>query len=240
MSLTDLQQMAGRATFHRPFLLLKQVLEEGLIELAAQRWLLEHLLERVDVPQRPGEAERWTRDRAQEVMALVQRTDQPLVFDTAYPDSAVHLPRVVLLPSGGGRDDSALEGPFLAPISLPQAGPEDPTTGAKSVRVIEPRLIPWTTQVQISTWIPSTELALVVHDLLIAVVSANEARLTEAGVREISMLRERELMQPAWEREQAPVVPSFELTLRWERIVPRSLYPVPTQVRRSGTTIITS
>ncbi len=237
MSASELTAYPNRGIAYRPLHQLRTVIQRGLQDLCADRTTLTWMLGRSDVPEQGPSASTWSDEAARAVMELLLNREHPLRVQFGYPKEHTSLPVIALLPSGGGDDEAARGMRDWDAISIPVAGKEDPVTGAKSVRQANVLRYPWTTTVQISTWVPAPELALLVHDLVIDVIRLNEGLLAPAGVREAPSIREREVMQPKWERAQVSLVPSFDLTLRWERVALLNRYPMPTEAALSGTTV---
>lgn len=226
-------------------LLVRQVVLEGLHEIANDEDRLRELVGRVDALL-DGSQDEW----ADELVRAFRRILTPAEPDhvkvlVGQPLSAGDLPCVTILKEAGSEDTGgAVVGDILDLKYIqrgtyeytPQAvdGAGDPTIAPQTApQIDEHRLVgtAWTTTVQVGSWTTAPELSLLldaaVHDALMR----GKGRLIAAGVHDVTF---SEGGQPTDRQTQVELrcgyVPMQRATLDWIRGTTRRKGPVPNRV----------
>lgn len=227
--------MPFRGTLARPLFRLRQVVHEGLISLARDDEQLERLVARADdAPQ--GSHEVWETDALKQIRAALFDTRAPLRVELAYPVRNARLPAIAIQVVGGRMDAEAqtLNARWTRRSIATSTTDAD---GNAVARLYEEQAFPWVSTVQLSTWSPAPEQAMLLHDLAIATLLVFQGQLRTAGVSELGDLSELSPMKPAWDSApDVPMVPIVQFSMRWRRHVARAVQPVPSAVTSLGTT----
>lgn len=231
----QITDMLFRGTVSRPLFRLRQVLREGLVSLVRDEEQLQRLLGRADdAPQ--GSQDLWEVDALKQVRAAVFDQRAPLRVELAYPVGDARLPALALHVVGGRQDaEAATLNARWTRSSI--ATSKTDADGNAVARLYHEQAFPWFSTIQLSTWVPAPELALLLHDLAIVTLLAFQGQLREAGVSELVDFSEQTPMKPAWQgAPNVPLVPVLQFGLRWRRHVARAEQPVPSRVASLGTT----
>lgn len=214
-------------------LLVREVLFNGLHELANDEVALAELVQRVDTL-RDGSQDTWTADLVAAFRSMMDpASDDYLQFRMGLPFEAGHLPCVSLIKEAGAEDTGgAVAGDVLDEKyvqigtydytpqagSLPTPSVVAPVTGTPLLEKHTKIGTAWTTTVQVGSWTTSVELSLVLDAAINHVLFRDKGRLAAAGVVDVGLT---EGGSPTDESQQVSLrvgyVPLQRVTLDWIR-----------------------
>lgn len=209
-----------------PELAVRQVLLEGLVELAGDEFRQEELFGRHDnLPM--GTQEDWLDEMRQALLRMTSVTaPDGIKVGVGYPHLEVRFPYVSIVIEEGHEDeggavtgdvlggDSHLRGTFNADL------PESFQVEDREVIGTE-----WSTTLQIGSWTEVPEESSLLHAMVKSVLFRDKGRLYTAGVREI-MLSETGFAPDERMAQRTGYVPVVRCTMRWtwrqtrRRVVP--------------------
>ncbi len=165
-----------------PELLLRQVLMEGLVELAGSPSRLAELFGRTD-DMRHGSQEQWTRDMQDAAQGLVAiEGGVPVLI--GYPAGNARLPVVSIVLESGREDTSGATVGDIAGTALETIGdPSAPTRYDLQQRLA----VPWDTALQLGCWATGPEESVLLGAVVKSIVFRDKGRLMEAGVLDVGL-----------------------------------------------------
>lgn len=227
----------GAGTLESAELLVRQVLLEGLVELAGDDVRMSELFERADDLDQ-GSQTMWTADLKAAVRRMV--TSAPVqggvLIGVGYPNNAAVLPFVSIIAESAAEDaGGATMGDilhrFYETVGTPSA--TDPSA-SRSVRHLVTG-VDYTTAVQVGTWTTAPEDSLALHAVVRHLLFRHKGRMVRGGVRELSF-SENGFAPSSELYPYTGYVPVLRCTIEWTLRQTRRTSPVPTRVTmRSGT-----
>jgi hypothetical protein len=220
----------GAAINIAPELLVRQVLTEGLVELAGSNFSLDELYERED-DLLQGSQDEWTDDLKEELRRILDPEEQGGVrVLIGYPPSTGRFPAVSLvLESANENEGESTMGDVLGQ-HYQQIGTPDPDDPSAS-RSVEFKTIgaEWLSNVQVGVWATAPETSLALHAAVKAILFKHKGRLLAAGVNEVSMSESGFQPDPQL-YPRTGYVPVIRCSMRWTWRQTRRTDPVPTRV----------
>jgi len=169
-------------------LLLRQVILEGLAELARDDFRMRELYQRLD-DLYAGSQDVWVEETKAELQRVLNLGQPGAVHvATGYPQTAMALPWVSIIQESGNEDEGqACMGNLLRTASEQIGTPTEDDW--ESARTIEHRQIgvEWNARVQVGTWTLAPESSLLLHEAVKAAIFLERGRVREAGVLNLSM-----------------------------------------------------
>lgn len=231
MSREDVVQHRGVGMLEAPELLIRQVLLEGLVELAGDEQRLEELFARSD-DMLQGSQEEWVDDfkRVLRRMAVLH-TEGGVAVGVGYPMDDAHYPYVSIVidsaaESPGGASMGDVLGRAYDVQSTPTAEDTNSTVSTRYTTIGTD----WTTNLQIGCWALAAEESTLLLTVVRHLLFRHKGRMTTAGVRDITLSESG--FQP--EPNQYPrtgYVPIIRCSLDWTFRQTRRTRRVPTRVR---------
>lgn len=219
---TDSLRHQGSGMGIVPELLLRQVILEGLVELAGDEYRQTELFRRVD-DMLQGTQEDWNDEfkTALRRMTNISARDG-IQCAVRYPDLETRMPFVSIVPESGAEDESQatfgdLLGQDVITVGTIPVG-EDPSNPATdlSARLERRQVIgnEWTTNLQLGSWTEVPEESILCHALVKHLVFRHKHRLQDAGFREIALSEGGFEPSPTMQ-QRTGYVPFVRCTLRW-------------------------
>lgn len=232
----EIQKHVGAGMLETPELLLRQVLMEGLRELAGDRARQDELFLRVD-SLRQGTQEEWAEDMRDLLARLVRFHEEGgLQVSVGYPMDDATYPYVSLVTEGasespGGAVMGDVLGRTYRVIGTATADDWD-SSSTERHKIVG---VDYTTNLQVGCWALASEESMLVLALVRHLLFRHKGRLFEAGVRELTFSESG--FQPSPDLyPRTGYVPVVRCTLEWTLRQTRRTRPVPTRVRmRTGT-----
>jgi hypothetical protein len=198
-----------------PELAIRQVLLEGLVELAGDSFAQEELFGRADdLPM--GTQEDWlTEMRAALVRMTSITAPDGIKVGVGYPSMEARFPYVSIVIEEGHEDESqATTGDSLGGDSR-VVGTFD-ADAPESFQVEDRQVIgtEWDTTLQVGSWTEVPEESALLHAMVKAVVFKHKGRLYNAGVREV-MLSETGFSPDERFIQRTGYVPVLRVSMRW-------------------------
>lgn|GEM_PF-4393895 len=211
-----------------PELLMRQMLLEGLFELAGDEEEQTELFERLD-DLLQGSQELWAKDVKAQVLKMTERDSRrALHVGISYPgDDAVYPYWSLVLENGSEDQAQATAGDILG-VEYEQRGTPSATDPTAS-RVIRHTHLGtgWTSIVQLGTWAVSSEQSIIVSAIAKHLVLRHKGRLFAAGVHDISFTEGG--FQPGERWPRIGYVPILRCTMTGTLRQTRRTGPVPTR-----------
>ncbi len=179
---------AGYGMAYVPELLVRQVLIEGLMELAGDEDRMNELFGRVD-SMLQGSQGQWLKDLKAMTREMAERDSRgPAHVRVGYPADDALWPHISIVIEGGSEDaGQATLGDVLG-VEYEQRGEPDPDDDTTSRSIRHKRIgVGWTTNLQVGTWAVSPEMSVVVHALVKHLLVRHKTRLSPAGIHEITL-----------------------------------------------------
>jgi hypothetical protein len=198
-----------------PELLVRQVLLEGLVELAGDPYRQDELFGRHDdMPQ--GTAEDWLEEMRAALLRMTSLTaPDGIRVAVGYPALEARFPYVSIVIEEGHEDESgAVSGDLL--------GGATKVTGTfnadlpESFSVEDREIIgsEWSTTLQVGSWTEVPEESALLHAMVKSILFRDKGRLYTAGVREM-MLAETGFAPDERMSQRTGYVPVVRCTMRW-------------------------
>jgi len=222
----------GAAVNIVPELMIRQILKEGIVSLAADEPRLDEMFGRVD-DLYAGSQDQWTDDMKAGVRRIVSTPDM-LRVGVGYPTTIAVLPYYsIVIESGGEQSDEATTGD-VASVTYQQTGVPSATDPTASQSIEHKTLATgWSTTVQVGTWSRAPEESVLLHSVSREVLFRDKGRLLEAGVHDVTFT------ESGFAPDQSPLypdcgyVPMLRVVMRWTlRTTKRAV--VPTRMTMSG------
>jgi len=207
-----------------PELLVRQVLLEGLVELAGDRFRQDELFARVD-DMLQGTQDAW----AKEMRAALLRMAQPgrkggISVAVGYPQDEALLPYVSIIGDAGSEEgNQASMGDVLGRHFDQDTGTLYTVIGTE-----------WSSTIQIGSWATVGEESTLLHQLVKHVAFRAKGSLIAAGVRDVS-LSESGFAPGEVYYPRVMWVPMLRLTLEWTYRQTRRKRPVATSFQITTT-----
>lgn len=187
-----LPKQSGGGMFFMPELLLRQVLIQGLIDLAGDDERMSILFRRVD-DLLQGTQEEWVDELKAYFRDSVTRAEGRMSVLVGYPMDHTFIPCFSLVEmSGGEKDGEALVGDRWD-VATEQEGVVNEPNLARDLTEY-PRLVrtetvatPWTSTIQVGAWATSPEGSTVLSAVARSILIRDKSRLMSAGVTNISL-----------------------------------------------------
>ncbi len=173
----------GTASVPAREFLLRSMLVEGFVALGASVTRVDDLVRRVDELQQ-GSQRAYSAEMREAVLALCAPNAVPVFV--GYPQDEGTLPCVSIVTDAGGEaEGAAVVGGDLLARRYERVG----TIGEDDCKLYAVDTIggEFNVSLQIGTWATSPELAVLLHEIVRAVVFADKGRLTEAGVLDVGI-----------------------------------------------------
>lgn len=218
-----------------PELLLRQVIMDGVVELAADAPRLDELFERVDNLYE-GSQYSWSADMRARVREIAT-TPGLLRVGVGYPMSPGVIPYVsIVVESGGEQADEAMTGDIANESTVQTGVPSATDPAASSVEAHTVLATGWSTTLQVGVWSRAPEESVLLHSIVREILFREKGRLLTAGVHDVGFT------ESGFSPEGSPLypdvgyVPMLRAVMRWTLRSTRREGPVPTRVTmRAGT-----
>lgn len=225
MSRTVVVQPRGAGILEEPELLLRQVLMEGLVELAGTPDQVEELFRRSDTL-RQGSQDDWADDFRAGLHQLVR--DGGLRVHIGVPMTEAVLPSVSIVTASssedaGGATLGGVLGVAWRSLGVPAADPNAFVTERHTTLGAD-----WTTSLQVGCWATTPEESVLLKALVAYLLFRHKGRLTVAGVRDLSLSESGFTPDPQL-YPRVGYVPAFSVSIEWTRRQTRVRRPVPTR-----------
>ena len=221
----------GAGMLETPELLVRQVLLEGLVELAGDEARLDELFGRVD-DLRQGSQDEWVDDFKVALRRMAQlHGDGGVSVGVGYPMDDAHYPYVSIVTdsageSPGGASMGDVLGRTYSVIGTPTADDADSTVSTRHTVIG----VDYTTSVQVGCWALAPEESTLLLTVVRHLLFRHKGRLTTAGVRDITLSESGFQPDPTL-YPRTGYVPVVRCTLEWTLRQTRRTRRVPTRVR---------
>lgn len=229
MSRADVTIPQGSGMLEAPELLLRQVLLEGLVELAGDAARQDELFARVDALSQ-GSQDEWAEDFKAELRRMARiGGDGGIAVGVGYPMDDAHYPYVSIVTdssaeSAAGASMGDVLGRTHDVIGTPSADPlTSVTTRYETIGV------DYTTTVQVGCWALAAEQSILLLTVVRHLLFRHKGRLTVAGVRDVS-LSESGFQPNPQDYPRTGYVPVVRCSMEWTYRQNRVTRPVPTRV----------
>lgn len=231
MSLDDVNRHHGAGMLEAAEFLLRQVLVEGLVELAGDRVRLRELVARSDTLRQGSQVE-WVDDHLALVDELVQiGAPGGLTIGVGYPPDDAHLPYVGIVKASaseqpGGASCGDVIGIAFDLQSTPTAADFNSTVSTRVTTIG----VDVTTSLQVSTWATTPDASMLISAIVRHLVFRHKGRLEGAGVHEVTTSESGFEPSPQL-YPRTGYVPVLNVSLEWTYRQARRTRRVPTRVR---------
>lgn len=226
MSETVVVQPRGAGILEEPELLLRQVLMEGLIELAGTPDQVEELFRRSD-DLRQGSQDDWGDDYRRGLEVLVR--EGGIRVHIGIPMTEAVFPAVSIVTASssedaGGATLGGVLGVGWRSFGTPAVDP--------NLFVVERHTTiggDWNSSLQVGCWATTPEESVLVKATVAYLLFRHKGRLTTAGIRDLSMSESGFTPDPQM-YPRVGYVPAFNVSIEWTRRQTRVRRPVPTRI----------
>ncbi len=228
---TDVVVHRGSGMLETPELLLRQVLLEGMVELAGDDVRLDELFARVD-DLRQGTQEDWADDFKAALRRMARLHDVGGVsVGVGYPMDDAHYPYVSIVTdsageSPGGASMGDVLGRTYSVVGTPTADDADSTVSTRHTVLG----VDYTTSIQIGCWALAPEESTLLLTVVRHLLFRHKGRLVASGVRDIT-LSESGFQPDPQMYPRTGYVPVIRCSLEWTLRQTRRTRRVPTRVR---------
>lgn len=224
-------QPRGAGILEEPELLLRQVLLEGVYELAGTPDQVDELFARSDAL-RQGSQDDWADDFRAGLEQLIR--EGGLRVNVGVPMTEAVLPAVSIVTASSSEDaGGATLGGILAvgwrSFGTPTVDPNGFVTERHTTIGSD-----WSTNLQVGCWATTPEEAVLIKAIVAYLLFRHKGRLAEAGVRDLSMSESGFTPDPQL-YPRVGYVPAFAVSIEWTRRQTRVRRPVPTRFTVSTT-----
>ena len=210
-----------------PELLVREVLLEGMAELAGDEFRLDEMFGRKDEALLTGTATTWLQEMRDIFRTMVEEESRGIGVGVGYPSEHVHLPYVSIVSSGGGEDDSsATMGNVLSRRGEALGNMADDSARAREHTALG---LDWRTTVQVGSWTTSPELSTVLHAAVKHILFRLKGRLAVAGVLDVALSDAGFEPDPRFHPRTA-YVPVVSVRLGHTMVQTRRVDPAPTKI----------
>ncbi len=168
-----------------PELLVREIVLEGLFELAGDKFRLDEMFGRHDESLHTGTSTEWLLEMKQTFRKMLDETSHGITVGVGYPHAEAHLPFVSIVTEGGSEDDASAAMGDMHGRGAETIG----TAGEDDYRVVDHRHIgiDWNTTVQIGAWCTAPEQSAVLHSVLLNLMFRHKGRMVEGGPRDVRL-----------------------------------------------------
>lgn len=217
-----------------PELLLRQVLLEGLVELAGDLPRLDELFARVD-DLRQGSQDEWVQDFKDEFRRMAKlHADGGISVGVGYPMDDAHYPYVSIVTdsaaeSPGGASMGDVLGRAYDVTSTPTADDFNSTVSTRYTTIGAD----YTTSLQVGCWALAAEQSILLQTVVRHLVFRHKGRLASAGVRDVTLSESGFQPDPSV-YPRTGYVPVIRCSMEWTLRQTRRTRRVPTRARVSA------
>lgn len=216
---------AGTGFLHAPELLVRQVLLEGLQELAGDTYRMNELFARADSLAQ-GTQEDWIEDAKHVVSTLATPGAGGWHVGVGYPPDTMELPFVsVVLDSAAEQPGGATAGDILH-TAYERTGEGDSAVSTRH----DVKGVDYSSNIQVGCWCTSPEAASILLSTVRHLLFRHKGRLAAAGIRDISTSESGFAPDPAM-YPRTGYVPIVKLSMDWTLRQTVRTSPVPTRAR---------
>lgn len=183
---------SGGGMFFMPELKLRQILLEGLVDLAGDNERMNILFSRVD-DLLQGTQDSWVSELKDAFTAMVLRREGRISVTIGYPMDHTFLPCFSIIEQSGSEKPSEATMADLWAADTEQEGTLNEQNAAGNL-VEYPRLVrtetlgtPWSTTLQVGSWATSGEASVVLHAVARSILDKDKGRLLPAGVTDVTL-----------------------------------------------------
>lgn len=198
-----------------PELLVRQVLLEGLVELAGDTYRQDELFGRHDT-MLMGTQEAWLEEMRAALLRMTKVTaSDGIKVGVGYPSLEVRFPYVSIVIDEGHEDESqAVTGDLLGGASKVRGTFSETEPDSFAVEDRQILGAEWNTTLQIGSWTEVPEESSLLHAMVKSVLFRDKGRLFRSGVREV-MLAESGFAPDERMSQRTGYVPIVRCTMRW-------------------------
>lgn len=217
-----------------PEMLLRQVLLEGLVELAGDTHRVEELFGRLDTL-RQGSQSEWEQDFRAHLNRMLSSQEGGIHVLVGYPPAHFEFPTVSIVKDTGGEAGSMV-GSILGEQSESFGTPSetDPSLSSSTRHTTLGR--DWKSNLQIGSWSFAGEESHMLHEVCLNILERRRGQLAVAGVRELDFSESGFQPNPDMYPRTA-FVPTIRCTMEWTRRQTLREGPIPTRVTMVSPTV---
>lgn len=221
----------GSGMLETPELLLRQVLMEGLVELAGDEARLGELFARTDDLEQ-GTQDEWVADFKAALRRMARLHDEGgVAVSVGYPMDDAHYPYVSIVTdsageSPGGASMGDVLGRAYSIVGTPTAADPNSTVSTRHTVIG----VDYTTTVQVGCWALAPEESTLLLTVVRHLLFRHKGRLVASGVRDVTLSESGFQPDPSM-YPRTGYVPVVRCTLEWTLRQTRRTRRVPTRVR---------